>query len=102
MTVAAVIPMTLYLIYLSARTSNRGEARTVALGAYLCYLASQFVLLSLSRAREYAADHYSCRCTGDGDALASALVKVAYGMGQAGAEHSHATKSLVITGTATG
>src|SRR6266550_5779712 len=47
MTVAAVIPMTLYLVYLSARASNRGEARAVALGTYLAYLASQFVLLSL-------------------------------------------------------
>jgi Zn-dependent protease with chaperone function len=98
MTVAAVIPMTLYLVYLSARASNRGEARAVALGTYLCYLASQFVLLSLSRAREYAADHYSCRCTGDGDALASALVKVAYGMGQASAEHKAAVAALVAQG----
>jgi Zn-dependent protease with chaperone function len=95
MTVAAVIPMTLYLIYLSARSNNRAEARAVALGTYLCYLASQFVLLSLSRAREYAADHYSCQCTGDGDALASALVKVAYGMGQANAEHKEAVAALV-------
>ncbi|MCA1845785.1 MAG: M48 family metalloprotease, partial [Actinobacteria bacterium] len=98
MTVAAVIPMTLYLVYLSARSSNRGEARAVALGTYLCYLASQFVLLSLSRAREYAADHYSCQCTGDGDALASALVKVAYGMGQASAEHKAAVTALVAQG----
>jgi Zn-dependent protease with chaperone function len=98
MTVAAVIPMTLYLIYLSARSNNRGEARAVALGTYLCYLASQFVLLSLSRAREYAADHYSCQCTGDGDALASALVKVAYGMGQANAEHKEAVAALVAGG----
>src|SRR5438270_1198834 len=98
MTVAAVIPMTLYLVYLSARASNRGEARAAALGTYLAYLASQFVLLSLSRAREYAADHYSCRCTGDGDALASALVKVAYGMGQAGAEHKAEVAALVAQG----
>src|SRR5947209_6552227 len=98
MTVAAVIPMTLYLVYLSARASNRGEARAVALGTYLAYLASQFVLLSLSRAREYAADHYSCACTGDGDALASALVKVAYGMGQAGAEHKEQVAALVAEG----
>lgn len=98
MTVAAVIPMTLYLVYLSARSSNRGEARAVALGTYLAYLASQFVLLSLSRAREYAADHYSCACTGDGDALASALVKVAYGMGQASAEHKEQVAALVAEG----
>lgn len=98
MTLAAVIPMTLYLIYLSARSNNRGEARAVALGTYVCYLASQLVLLSLSRAREYAADHYSCECTGDGDALASALVKIAYGMGQANAEHKESVAALVAEG----
>ena len=36
------------------------------------------LLLSLSRG-EYAADHWSCACTGDGDVLAAALVKVTYG-----------------------
>src|SRR4029078_2562177 len=70
MTVAAVIPMVLYLVYLMARSATREEARAVAIGAYVAYLVSQFMLLALSRARETAADHWSCECTGDGDALA--------------------------------
>ena len=98
MTVAAVVPMVLYLVYVLTRTSGRNEAKAVAIGAYLAYLVSQFTLLALSRAREYAADHWSCECTGDGDALASALVKVAYGMGQVNAEHKTEVAALIAEG----
>jgi Zn-dependent protease with chaperone function len=82
MTVAAVVPMVLYMVFVVTRTSDR-QGQVVAVGAYIAYLVSQLTLLALSRARETAADHWSCQATGDGDALASALVKVAYGMGRA-------------------
>ncbi|HEX2192271.1 MAG TPA: M48 family metalloprotease [Acidimicrobiales bacterium] len=98
MTVAAVVPMVLYLVFLVARGANRQEARAVALGAYIAYLVSQFTLLALSRARETAADHWSCETTEDGDALASALVKVAYGMGQVSAAHKAEVAALVEQG----
>ncbi len=100
MTVAAVVPMVLYLVFVTARTADRQEARAVAIGAYVAYLVSQFMLLALSRARESAADHWSCECTGDGDALASALVKVAYGMGQASAEQKERARALTASGKA--
>ena len=98
MTVAAVVPMGLYLVYLVARGADRGEARAVAVGAYVGYLIAQFTLLALSRARETAADHWSCETTEDGDALASALVKVAYGMGQVSAERKAEVAALVESG----
>ena len=98
MTVAAVVPMVLYLLYLVARGADRGEARAVALGAYLGYLVAQFTLLTLSRARETAADHWSCQTTEDGDALASALVKIAYGMGQVSATRKAEVAVLVESG----
>ena len=98
MTIAAVVPMALYLLYVIARGSDRGEARAIALGAYVAYLVSQLTVLALSRAREYAADHWSCHATGNGDALASALVKIAYGMGQANAEHKDEVAALVAQG----
>src|SRR5436305_3494581 len=98
MTVAAVIPMTLYLAYLVARGSNKGQARAVALGAYVAYLVSQLTLLALSRARETAADHWSCESTADGDALASSLVKVAYGMGQASGAQKEEAYALIAQG----
>ena len=70
----------------------------MAIGAYVAYVVSQFLLLGLSRAREYGADHWSCECTGDGDALASALVKVAYGMGQVKAAEQEQAAALVAAG----
>ena len=98
MTVAAVIPMFLYLAYVMARGSGRAEARAVAIGAYAAYVVAQFSLLALSRARETAADHWSCRCTGDGDALASALVKIAYGMGKESAAQKEQVHALMAQG----
>ncbi|MDQ3946627.1 MAG: zinc metalloprotease HtpX [Actinomycetota bacterium] len=98
MTVAAVIPMALYLLYVMTRSDR--DTRVVAIGAYVAYTISQFVVLGLSRAREYAADHWSCRCTGNGDALASALVKIAYGMGRVSAEHKEQAAALVAQGKA--
>ena len=100
MTVAAVVPMMLYLLYLVGRGTNRSETQVVAIGAYVAYLVSQFTLLALSRARETAADHWSCQTTGDGDALASALVKIAYGMGQVNAEWKTQVAALVEAGKA--
>jgi Zn-dependent protease with chaperone function len=97
MTLAAVVPMVLYLVYVMGRRSRR-EGQGVALVAYVGYVLSQFALLALSRARETAADHWSCECTQDGDALASALVKVAYGIGVAHAEAKESTARLVESG----
>jgi len=96
MTVAAVVPMLLYLLYLTTRSSR--DARHVAIGAYAAYAVSQFIVLSLSRAREYGADHWSCQCTGNGDALASALVKIAYGMGRTSADEKEQAAALVARG----
>jgi Zn-dependent protease with chaperone function len=93
MTLAAVIPMVLYLVFLVTRTSDR-QGKLIAIGAYVAYWISYFTLLALSRAREYAADHWSVECTHDGDALASALVKIAYGMGQVQAERKEQARAL--------
>lgn len=98
MTLAAVVPMVLYLAYLVARGNDRAEARAVAIGAYVAYLVSQLTLLGLSRARETAADHWSCQTTGDGDALASALVKIAYGMGQESGARKEEIHALIASG----
>jgi Zn-dependent protease with chaperone function len=98
MTLAAVVPMVLYLAYLVARGNDRAEARAVAIGAYVAYQVSQLTLLALSRARETAADHWSCQTTGDGDALASALVKIAYGMGVASGEQKEEVHALIASG----
>ncbi|MDX6233357.1 MAG: hypothetical protein QOH68_2372 [Nocardioidaceae bacterium] len=86
MTAAAAVPLGLYLVYALMRSTPRDEVRNAAIVAYLGYLLSQLFVLALSRARESTADHWSCQVTGNGAALASALVKVSYGMGEVRAE----------------
>lgn len=81
MTLAALAPMLLYQLYAFTRSSNR--PRLIAIGAYLAYLVSEYLVLMLSRTREYFADQYSARVTRTPDVLASALVKIAYGIFQA-------------------
>src|SRR5215475_1839943 len=78
MTIAALAPLLLYQIYVVTEKIN--NARVVAYGAYLCYLISQYIVLMLNRTREFFADHYAACVTQAPAALASALVKIAYGM----------------------
>lgn len=88
MTVAALVPLMLYQIYVFTRRDRNG--RVIAYGAYLAYLVSQFVVLLLNRTREYYADHYSAEVTGEPNQLSSALVKIAYGMVRVEGEQQHA------------
>jgi Zn-dependent protease with chaperone function len=99
MTVAALVPMMLYLVYVMSRLVRRAEAQAVALGAFVAYFVAQVLLLALSRAREIAADRWSVRCRGDeGAALSSALVKIAYGIGEVDAERRHRAAVLAENG----
>ena len=84
--VAALVPMSLYFLALTLR-SGGNELRYVALASYIAYFLTGLAVLAFGRARERAADHWSCEATGNGDALASALVKIAFGMGEAHREH---------------
>ena len=98
MTVAALAPMVLYQLYQAALRANNSDQsgdnknKTPFLveGSYLCYLLSRFLVLMLSRTREYYADRYAARVTRTPNALASALVKIAYGMVRADGEFQHA------------
>jgi len=85
MTVASVAPLLLYQIYVVAdRVSN---LQVIGYTAYLCYIVSQYVVLLLNRTRESYADHYSAHVCGQPEMLASALVKIAYGMVRAEGEY---------------
>lgn len=86
MAVLTTIPITLYYSALCMRSNEAGWL--AAIGAYAGYLVAELAVLSVGRSREFGADRWSCRVTGDGDALCSALVKIAYGMGQVDAELS--------------
>lgn len=91
MAIAATVPVVLYYVYLALRDSRNQNTVVPAVVSYIGYLLSQLVVLALSRARELGADHYSCRVTGDGDALCSALVSIGYGMGKVDAERASRT-----------
>lgn len=85
MTVAQLVPLVLYYVYrtlIEMKGRGRGaEARlAIAVGAYLLYMISEYLVLWLSRTREYHADRFGGEATGDPGALASALVKIAYGL----------------------
>lgn len=95
MTVAAAIPLMCYSfaqgLFTFARVSALSSkdddsakigaaALVVAVGAFIAYYISHFIVLLLSRVREYYADSFSAEATGDPGALSRALVKIAYGM----------------------
>ena len=52
----------------------------LAIGSYVLYIISEYVVLWLSRTREYYADRFAADATGDPGLLASALVKIGYGL----------------------
>jgi Zn-dependent protease with chaperone function len=87
MTLASTLVQITYLIYIFARRLGRGgndkfknAAGTAALVAYVFYLVGTYLLLYLSRTREYFADHFAAEITGNPNALSRALVKIAYGI----------------------
>lgn len=83
MTVAGLVPILLYIIYAWTRDRDNQAANAVALGAYLAYIVSQFIVLLLSRIREFFADDFSADVVGDPNALSMALVKISYGISRA-------------------
>lgn len=85
MTLASLAPLLLYQVYVVSQGIK--NLRAVAYSAYLCYWVSQYVVLLLNRTREAYADHHSAQITGAPDQLASALIKIAYGMARGEGEY---------------
>jgi Zn-dependent protease with chaperone function len=88
MTLANLVPLLLFWVYdISLRYGRRGGDNkdsgygwAVAIGAYVLYVVSEYIVLWFSRTREYYADRFAGQVTGNPGALASALVKIAYGL----------------------
>lgn len=86
MTFAQLVPLILYWIYaLFAEGNNSNDkdnSATAAIGyiAYLLYVICQYIVLKLSRTREYYADYFSAIKLRNPNLLASALVKIGYGL----------------------
>lgn len=80
---------------------GRGNAASVLFGvaalSYVLWFVGQYMVLYLSRVREYAADAFSAEYTHP-DAMASALVKIAYGivMSEDDPELEKATRNLGV------
>jgi len=88
MTLAQTLVQICFLLYVFLREMGRGDsdnkganaARSVALAAYIFYIVGTYLVLYLSRVREYFADHFAAETTGNPNALSRALVKIAYGI----------------------
>lgn len=120
MTVAQAVPLILYFVYETLcdpdrdTDNDKNSGYTVLIGviAYIFYIISQYVILWLSRTREYYADEFSCEVTNNPNALASALVKIGFGLtsikdtkekhavssiGALGIFDSKSSKSLIVS-----
>ena len=94
MTAVQVVPLVLYAIYEMLANSNNSDSdnnKAAAVGwiAYLLYVISQYIILYLSRTREYFADAFSIEETKNPNALAEALVKIGFGLSTAANTGKH-------------
>jgi heat shock protein HtpX len=92
MTLAALVPVALFWIYraLGGGGERKRAPVQVVVAVYLMYVVSEYLILLLSRAREHYADRFSGAATRRPNALASALVKIAYGLAAAKPEEAAA------------
>lgn len=88
MAVASIVPLILYIIYIHTR-NRRDQLGVIAIGAYAAYIVSQYIVLMLSRVREYYADYHAVKISKDPNALATALVAIAYGLAKAKPEQEN-------------
>jgi len=92
MTIASTLLQLIYEMYVvsrkiaTARSSGggkKGDGKAIFLGiaviSYIFYWIGQYVVLYLSRVREYYADEFSAKETNP-DYLSSALIKISYGI----------------------
>ena len=95
MTMAGMLVQILYQVYAAMTRpggDKKGKGAAIGFAALICYYIGIFLLLYLSRTREYLADAFSARRV-EPRHLASALVKIAYGI--VTVEDTEATQSLL-------
>jgi Zn-dependent protease with chaperone function len=95
MTIVNLVPLLCYYTYRTLMMSGKGKGKSrnnmwpIALGAYVLYVITEYIVLWFSRVREYYADRFSGALTNNPNALVRALVKIAYGLA---AQDSHFEK----------
>jgi Zn-dependent protease with chaperone function len=96
MTMAGMLVQILYQVYAatarSGSSDKKGRGAIVGVGALIGYYIGLYLLLFLSRTREYLADAFSAGRV-EPKPLASALVKIAYGI--VTVDDTEATQSLL-------
>jgi Zn-dependent protease with chaperone function len=98
MTMAGMLVQILYQVYAALMRSSggssdkKGKGAIIGLAALLCYYIGIYLLLYLSRTREYLADAFSASRV-EPRHLATALIKIAYGI--VAVEDTEATQSLL-------
>lgn len=85
MTVAQLVPLVCYFVYqmfLESDNSSNNNKNGAIIGAvaFALYIISEYIVLWLSRTREYFADEFSLEETQNPNSLASALVKIGFGL----------------------
>ena len=110
MTAVQIVPLVLYAIYqilVESSDDEKGKGQIVGYIAYILYIICQYIILWLSRTREYYADEFAIYETKSSHYLAEALVKIGFGLSTnaskvsknnaLGIFDSKAGKSLAIT-----
>lgn len=119
MTAVALIPQLFYMIYSictdfdsnkSSDSKNGSYTALIGVIAFVLYIITQYIVLWLSRVREYYADEFSLQATKNPNAMATALVKVGFGLvtksdnkhsastfGARGLFDSKTSKELIVT-----
>lgn len=86
MTMAQLIPIVLYAVYAGVSTttkdsdSDSSKLAMVGYIAYVLYIISQYIVLWLSRTREYYADDFAVNETKSVNHISEALVKIGFGL----------------------
>lgn len=72
----------IYAIFLKIKSNGEKKSalRYIGLISYIFYIIGAYVLLYLSRVREYYADAFSAKETQSPSSLSNALIKIAYGI----------------------
>jgi Zn-dependent protease with chaperone function len=100
MTVAYIVPLILYYVYrtlirvkLKGKDKTAGIRYSVAIASYLLYLVSEYIVLGFSRIREFFADRFAGDYCNPNN-LASALVKIGYGLAGKGKKKDERSPQL--------
>lgn len=104
MTLASIVPIMLYYGFLifGRDEDGRGSIMTI-IGAFVAQFIGQLLVMWLSRQREYFADEFSARLTGNPTPLMSALAKITYGQAAGAAKQgSNSMASALYIAEASG